>query len=117
MIDEDSGLIGRAIRELAPDAFFNVIFYHHRYMIWKSDGVALATPANKLEAIKFVEELEPAGATNIFTPLEKGFNIRSSDPRLKGDVKLGAFRGGVDTIYLLSDGVSNQGQIKDTTKI
>lgn len=104
----------KAIQSLPEDTKFNVIFYSHDYQIWVEDALELATPANKKKAIEFVEKLEPEGQTNIFDPTEKAFLLQDlKDPKAKKDNELGAFKGGVDTIYLMSDGLPNRGRITD----
>lgn len=104
----------RAIQGLSEDTKFNVIFYSHDYQIWVEDALEFATPANKKKAIEFVEKLEPEGQTNIFDPTEKAFLLQDlKDPKAKKGDDLGAFKGGVDTIYLMSDGLPNRGRITD----
>ncbi len=103
-----------AIRALKPHVRFNVIFYNQDYMIWLENGLAIANAKSKKEAIAFIDKLEPEGATNIFDPTEKGFLIQEKkDPRAKKDPDIGLIRGGVDTIYLLSDGHPNNGRITE----
>lgn len=102
----------KAIRALKPKVRFNVIFYNQDYMIWLEEGLAVANPKGKKDAIAFIDSLEPEGATNIFDPTEKGFLIQErKDPRSKKDPDIGLIKGGVDTIYLLSDGHPNNGRI------
>jgi len=103
-----------AILGLKEDVRFNVIFFNHGYSIWLEDAMELATAANKKKALEFVEACQPEGQTNIFDPTEKGFLLNDSkDPRAKADAEMGAFKGGVDTIYLMSDGMPNNGRITE----
>ncbi len=104
----------QAIRALKTGVRFNVIFYNQDYMIWLEEGLAVANPKTKRDAIAFIDKLEPEGATNIFDPTEKGFLIQErKDPRAKRDPDIGRIKGGVDTVYLLSDGHPNNGRITE----
>jgi HEAT repeat protein len=108
----------RAVRALPEDAMFNVLFYNQNYSIWLDSGLGRADAAGKKAAIEFIDSLTPEGATNIFDPTEKSFMIRdANDPRFKKDPGMSQFKGGVDTIYLLSDGVPNNGRITDPDQI
>jgi hypothetical protein len=104
-----------AIKGLKPDVKFNVIFFSHEYMIWLETGLELANDANKRKALDFVAKCEPEGQTNIFDPMEKAFLIQdtSKDAKKAGDAEQGLFKNGVDTIYLMSDGMPNNGRITE----
>lgn len=99
----------RAIRALKDDATFNIVFYNHEYSAWKR-GMVKALPKTRAAAVKWIESLEPAGNTNIFDPLAFGLE----------QAKLGQRDGygdPVDTIFFLSDGQPNRGDITNPNEI
>jgi hypothetical protein len=104
------------VRKLPEDAYFNVIFYNSHFKLWKSELVP-ATAANKAELYSHMERINANGNTNIYDSLIGGFDLGGApipkDSKLPkkgpGVTELAEFLGGVDTIYLLSDGVPNKG--------
>lgn len=88
-----------AITRLPFDARFNIVFYNHDYKAWR-DGLQRATYRNKQAAIDFVKSFKPNGRTNIYDSLM--FALKNK---------------GVDTVYLLSDGLPNTGSVTDPEKI
>ncbi len=108
-----------AIKGLKPDVRFNVIFFDHNWQIWVENGLELASDNAKKRALDFVEKCEPAGATNIFDPLERAFQIQdvSKEAKKEKDADMALFKNGVDTIYLMSDGMPNNGKIQEPNAI
>jgi hypothetical protein len=94
------------IKKLQHDVKFNIVFYNEAYSAWqrKDDGsgskIIPATPRNKRAAREFILTFTPSGRTNIFDPLE--FAMSDKD---------------ADTIYLLTDGMPNEGKIRTTEGI
>ncbi|MEK7867435.1 MAG: HEAT repeat domain-containing protein [Planctomycetota bacterium] len=105
----------KCIRKLDAKAQFNMIFYANAPEKWKANLVS-ASPANKAAAIAYIEKLEPTSATNIFDSLEMAFNMAMNG---HGNVVYSDqnYKKSVDTIYLMSDGAPNMGQITDPTEI
>ncbi len=121
-IDVAKHELRNAIWRLKEDVRFNIIIYNHEYQPWLDEGLEAATRANKEKAIAFIDALEPDGQTNIFDPLERAFLLSErKEPKeaLKRSetVEANAFKAGVDTIYLLSDGVPNNGRIIEPGEI
>ncbi len=108
-----------AIKGLKPDVKFNVIFFSHEYMVWLESGLELATDAGKRKALDFVAKCEPEGQTNIFDPMERAFLIQDvgKDAKKAPDTEMASFKNGVDTIYLMSDGMPNNGRITEPNAI
>jgi hypothetical protein len=96
----------RCIKKLARDVKFNIIFYNQGFSAWQrsdngsSSKIIPATPRNKRAAREFVMTFSPSGRTNIFDSLE--FAMKDKD---------------ADTIYLLTDGMPNEGRITATEGI
>lgn len=96
----------RCIKKLERDVKFNIMFYNQAFSAWqKTDDrtgskIIPATPRNKRAAIEFIMTFSPSGRTNIFDTLE--FAMKDKD---------------ADTIYLLTDGMPNEGRIRTTDGI
>ena len=117
----------RAIKAISPDTLFSIVYFDHEVMVWKEDLVK-ATKENKDDALKMVDGLEPRGATNIFDSLEKAFSLQASkkeggagpgkvSPGGGTSAASGGVLSGADTIYLLTDGLPNVGQVTDPNLI
>jgi hypothetical protein len=96
----------QCIKKLQRDVKFNIVFYNQAFSAWQraDDGsgskIIPATPRNKRAAIEFVFTFSPSGRTNIFDTLEFAMNDKDAD-----------------TIYLLTDGMPNEGRIRTTDGI
>jgi hypothetical protein len=91
---------------MMPDgAEFNLIFYNHEWTILSDKPLKLAASTRKA-AFEFIDRLEPVGPTNIYDPLEKGLSFAASGPMMDKISK-----SGVDTIFFLTDGMPNTGQV------
>ena len=89
----------KAVSGLPFDAKFNIVFYNHKFHAWRK-GLQRASYRNKQAAINFVKKFKPSGRTNIYDTLM--FALANK---------------GVDTIYLLSDGLPNTGTVTDPNAI
>lgn len=87
----------RALGELPPTTKFNVVYFSNGADRWQPKLVE-ASPDRVKKAQKWVADLQPAGATNIYDALENAFAIAG---RGAGDKYYDA---SVDTVYLLTDG-------------
>lgn len=113
----------RALAMLPDGTEFNLIFYNHQWTGMSEQMLKLNATTRK-QAFEFIDALEPEGRTNIYDPLERGLGFGPAMPGEKppksaagprptvatGDK---APKGGADTIFLLSDGLPNTGQIPD----
>ena len=83
---------------------FNILFFNHEWKILSGKMIKLSSGSLKA-AFKFIDELEPVGGTNIYDPMEKAFTFAGAG--LKDQLT----RTNIDTIFLLTDGMPNAGQI------
>ena len=89
----------RVLSKLPPRLQFNIITFNHDAKSWQ-DKLVKNTEGNRTGARAFLDELEPAGSTNIFDTLV----VALSDEK-------------VDTVYLLSDGAPTTGRITEPARI
>jgi HEAT repeat protein len=94
----------RAVTGLPDGATFNIIFYNHAYELWRK-GMVQATKENRAAAVAWIRSITAVGATNIFDPLEKAFELAG---RGTSDAAYGIE---LDTIFFMSDGQPNRGRI------
>ena len=94
----------RSLTSLPKDATFNIIFYSTDFRLWKK-VLQEASVKNKKAARAWIEKVTANGATNIFDPLAKAFELAG---RGTFDKQYGT---ALDTIFFLSDGQPNQGKI------
>jgi hypothetical protein len=81
-----------SIRNLATDVFFGIVFYSNDIEVWQPPPKMIqATPENKAQAIKWIEEIEAVGSTRTFDALLQALAYARDG-------------GGANTIFLLSDG-------------
>jgi hypothetical protein len=114
----------RALAMLPDGMEFNVIFYNHAWTAMSDTMVKLNATTRK-QAFAFIDALGPEGRTNIFDPLEKGLSfaplgagmekLPKGAPPVGKTVATGdrAEKGTADTVFLLSDGLPNTGQVPD----
>ncbi len=100
----------QCITALPDNAAFNIIFFSHEFDVW-SKGLMPATKQNKAAASAWVKGVEAVGATNIFDPLARAFELAGRGTFDK------AYGTSFDTIYLMSDGQPNRGRIIDPVEI
>ena len=89
---------------------FNLLFFNHEWKILSKKMIKLNSGSLKA-AFKFIDELEPVGGTNIYDPMEKAFTFAGAG--LKDQLN----RTNIDTIFLLTDGMPNAGQIPNAQDI
>jgi len=98
------------IKNLPDDAWFTIIFYSSGFKMWKPRLVQ-ALPEVRDEAVAWIGEVMAAGATNIFDPLAKAFELAGRGAFDRG------YEVALDTIFFLSDGQPTTGLIMDPRKI
>lgn len=101
----------QAMAALREDAQFAIVVYNSVVGTWKRGKMVPAEIKNKRAGRKFVERLEPSGATNIFDALNTSLDIARS-PVGRRDKNPSA-----DTIFFLTDGVPTHGKIVDPHQI
>ena len=89
---------------------FNVMFYNQQVVPMSRKLVTLDKSSLR-KAFAFIDRLAPNGGTNIHDALERGFSYaaKGADSALSEK--------GIDTIFLLSDGMPTVGQITETREI
>jgi len=92
----------QALSGLPDDAQFTIVVYSTDVRTWKG-SLQEASPRNKASARKFVEDLKPDGATNIFDALVTALEIAAPPARNREP--------GADTIFFLTDGLPTHGRI------
>jgi len=100
----------QALTALPEDAKFSIVVYNAEVDVWKR-RLQSATLRNKQAARKFVDRLEPAGATNIFDALVTSIEVAVEPSKRKHDVP------DADTIFFLTDGRPTNGKIVDPHQI
>ncbi|NRA94962.1 MAG: HEAT repeat domain-containing protein [Planctomycetes bacterium] len=100
----------KAITSLPDNATFNIIFYNSTWDVWRKK-MAVATLANRKKAVAWVKGVQEVGATNIFDPLERAFQLAGRGTHDKTYKLL------LDTIFFMSDGLANRGRILDPRQI
>jgi hypothetical protein len=90
-------------------AMFNIIFYNSGFDVFKSKMIRLSKSSRK-EAYAFIDRLDPMGQTNIFDSVERAMAFAAGK---RGKLAKNA----PDTIYLLSDGLPNQGKFINVNDI
>ncbi len=101
----------RTIAMIPDGVEFNVIFYSHEWTILSERMLKLSADTRK-RAFEFIDRVQPFGPTNIYDPLEKGLSFASAGAMAE---KLN--RSGVDTIFFLTDGMPNTGQVPNAADI
>ncbi len=109
-IDVAKSELVKAITSLPDNATFNIIFYNSTWDVWKKK-MTVATPSNRRKAVAWVKGIKEVGATNIFDPLERAFELAGRGTHDK------AYKLVLDTIFFMSDGLANRGRIIDPRQI
>ncbi len=101
--------LSKAIAQLPEDARFNIVTFHSDVKVYSPTKMVIATKANKTAAQQFAEKLEPQDATNIMDALEKAFDLAGGG-KMQVDEN---YKGGVDTIFFMTDGTPTIGKSLD----
>ncbi len=107
-LDKAKEELVQALNGLPEDAQFTIVVYSTDVRSWKG-SLQPATVKNKASARKFVEELKPEGATNIFDALVTSMEIAA--PPAKGREP------DADTILFMTDGQPTHGKVIDAHQI
>jgi len=68
-----------SISKLAPDQYFDIIFFgNNRLYEFSPNGLVRATAGKKSEACRFIDRIEPAGRTNAEAAFQKSLQVRDS---------------------------------------
>jgi hypothetical protein len=98
----------RCLARLPDGIEFNLIFFNHEWTIMSEKMVKLGSGTRK-QAFDFIDKLDPVGGTNVYDPTEKGFSFAGQGEKV--------LKGSVDTIFLLTDGMPNAGQVPNASDI
>jgi hypothetical protein len=91
---------------MMPDGVeFNIIFFNHEWTILSKDMLKLSAATRK-QAFEYIDRTEPLGNTNIYDPLEKAMSYSTT-----GTLAEKLLKSGVDTIFFMTDGLPNSGQV------
>jgi len=99
-----------ALARLPDGIEFNLIFFNHEWTIFSEKMQKISSAARKA-AFEFVDRIDPVGGTNVYDPMEKAFSFAGVGLNDK------IYKSGVDTIFLLTDGMPNAGQIPNPDEI
>ena len=94
------------IRGLSDDCYFTIFIFENRVTRWRK-SLLQATTANKNLAIAYINKLHSGGGTNIYSSLEKAFELSVKNDETSK----------LETIYLLSDGSPTAGKVTNPTGI
>ena len=100
----------RCIVKLPKSTSFNIIAFSTGVRTWKKKSI-FATPSNRKSAVNWVNSLAPDGRTNTWGALLAAFGCKSF-----GDGRFNSNPMG-DTIFLLTDGDPNEGELDDPDEI
>lgn len=107
-LDKAKEQLLQALNTLPEDAQFAIVVYGTDVKTWKK-SLEPASAKNKASARKYVEDLKPEGATNIFDALVTAMEIAA--PPAKGREP------GADTIFFMTDGQPTHGRVTDPHQI
>ena len=110
-IDYAKRELHRAIDEISPNAFFNLVTFNgdSEAESW-SKKLVQATPRNRERFKKSVSKLRPRGGTNLWSGLESALDIKSLEYGNRYDTS-------VDELFILSDGAPTVGEVIDPIEI
>ncbi|MCA8978969.1 MAG: VWA domain-containing protein [Planctomycetes bacterium] len=100
----------RALGGIGDGAVFNIIFYASDVWSWQDDLLSM-TGESRSEAMRYVEDLDAVGGTNIYGALATAFDMAGAE---SGD---GWTSPKIDTIFFLSDGRPSVGLTIDPEEI
>ena len=99
----------KALGQLPPGTLFNIVIFSTKAERY-SPKLVTADEASIKKAQKWVEALEPNGATNIYDAMELAFGLAGRGAQDK------YYDSGIDTIFLLTDGEPFLPNGKDSTE-
>lgn len=104
------------IYDLDPSVYFTIIFFSQGARIWKETLVP-ATAENKLAAMEEIDKQSTTSGTSTFDALEMAYKLgeitADKDKKIALDKKAFPIEklGGVDTIFMATDGKPSSGKI------
>jgi hypothetical protein len=104
-IDVARWQLKRTIAMLPDGTEFNIIFFNYEIVALSKDMLKISTSTRK-QAFDFIDHSEPLGETNTFDALERAFSYVTT-----GAMGEKLAKGGVDSFFLLTDGLPNAGQV------
>jgi hypothetical protein len=104
-IDVARWQLKRTISMLPDGTEFNIIFFNYEVVALAKDMLKISTSTRK-QAFDFIDRSEPLGETNTYDALERAFSYVTT-----GTMGEKLAKGGVDSFFLLTDGLPNAGQV------
>ena len=98
-IQEARVQLKNAYNSLEKGEFFNIIAFNHNILSWQ-ESLVDANEENKKMADQWVDKLYSGGGTNIYSALEKAFEVSQKKPRTQ-------------VIFFVSDGLSGMGPVRN----
>lgn len=103
----------RAVTRLNAKQNFTVIFFSNAVKLWRAEMVP-ATPENKKKLEDEVDLINPRGATFTLGAMREAFSLAGAFKSASATSREG---GGVDTIFLLSDGAPTDAEMTEEAKL
>jgi len=103
----------RAVGRLNPKQHFTVIFFSSSVKLWRNELIP-ATPENRKRLTDDVDLIAPRGATYTLGALREAFVLAGAFKSSGSTPREG---GGVDTIFLLSDGAPTDAEMTEEAKL
>jgi hypothetical protein len=103
--------VARSVERLAPEVEFNVVTYASSPNSVFRDLVP-ATPENKQKAARRIRSLSASGEANLYAGVRKVFTLLSKDP-----VDPKSMTEGPETVFFVSDGYVETGEIRDGYRV
>jgi hypothetical protein len=101
--------VKKALLRLPPKTRFNILYYNEATRLF-SDEMATLDDKTRKKAFDFIDSVQPSGGTDLHLALGTALAYaRDSDGLLR--------REGADTLFLLSDGLPNSGQVTSADRI
>lgn len=108
---------------LSPKVHFNILWYESTPSPWKQELVP-ATWTDKLDAMMATDKVVASGGTNIWDALELAFKMVEAPARagpgpivIDRKVNYATATGGVDTMFLMTDGRPTVGKLVGTDEL
>ncbi len=101
--------VKKIMKQLPKGTKFNVILFNNSYSLYSQTAQSV-DEHSLINAFNYIDQVNPQGGTDIYTALIAALKAGlDNNSRPKKD--------GADTIYIITDGITENGLVKDTTEI